>query len=208
MGMAYDGDGVRLQCDFEAMHPMFGFGANVDGCCPVLADDRSEQAGLVRGSITIDDREVPFDTTGHRDHSWGPRDYRALFHWKWVSLQAGPETAVHVTQAWYQGQTWLNGYVLRGGELSPVTSCRARMAFDDDMIHRSAELRLVDELGRQTLVEAERFAAGIIPIPGTSVVETGCRCSIAGQEGAGGVELAWSSDYHDYLRTSRHEPVV
>src|SRR5213079_2053909 len=114
-------------------------------------------------------------------------DYRALFHWKWVSLQAGPTTAIHAMQAWYQGQTWLNGYVLRDGELAPLTSLRTRIAFDDDVIQRSVELRLVDELGRRTLVEAERFAVGVIPLPGTSVVETGCRCTIAGQPGAGGV---------------------
>jgi len=32
MDLAYDGDGISLRCVFEAIHPLFGFGASADGC--------------------------------------------------------------------------------------------------------------------------------------------------------------------------------
>jgi hypothetical protein len=43
-----------------------------------------EQLGRVAGSITIDGETTPFDGTGHRDHSRGPRDFASVLDHAWV----------------------------------------------------------------------------------------------------------------------------
>src|SRR5438094_599627 len=54
------------------------------------ADGRFEQSGRVQGTLRVAGRTIPFDTTAHRDHSWGTRDWSSLHHWKWISGQGGP----------------------------------------------------------------------------------------------------------------------
>ena len=88
-------DKAELSMDFDAIHPPYAYGRDARGCMRYAADDRIEQSGRARGSLKLGARTIGFDTTGHRDHSWGTRDWHAAQHWKWVQAQAGPDVAVH-----------------------------------------------------------------------------------------------------------------
>jgi hypothetical protein len=200
MTASYAGERLGLDYRFDAIHEPFDFERNRDGCAPVAATNRFEQAGRIAGTLTADGREVAFDTTGHRDHSWGVRDYEAILHWKWISAQAGPALAVHAMHTWYQGRQYTNGYVWRDGELSPIVDLRAGISYDGNAMQRSAEIELIDELGRTTDVQADYFAGGFLPFAGVVMAEAGCRVEIAGEPGVGVVELGWQPQYFEYLR--------
>lgn len=163
MAVSFAGPRLGLDYRFTAMHEPFRYDRNADGCPPPAATNRFEQAGQIAGTLTVDDRAMAFETTGHRDHSWGLRDYGSILHWKWISAQAGPETAVHAMHTWFQGRQYTNGYVLRDGVLSPVAELRVRTSYDEQVMQRSADFTLVDEAGRTTAAHAEYFAGGFVP---------------------------------------------
>ena len=187
---------------FDGLFDPFLYGSHGDGCPPRVATDRFEQCGLIRGTLTVDGRAVPFDTTGHRDHSWGVRDYGAMMHWNWVSAQAGPELAIHANHNWYQGKQFTNGYVFRDGLLSPITSLKIDAAYDERLLAREVDFTLEDEAGRTTRAHSEYFAGGFItPFEQTFVwAESGHRFEIEGEEGVGMFEQGWQSFDLEHLR--------
>jgi hypothetical protein len=200
MTVAYEGERASLRYRFRALHEAFDFARNDDGCAPVAATNRFEQAGRIDGTLSIDGESTHFATTGHRDHSWGVRDYDAIQHWKWISAQAGSGTAIHAMHTWFQGRQYTNGYVLREGLLSPVVDLRVRTDYDASIMQRRAAFTLRDAAGRTTEAEAESFASGFLPFGGVVMAEAGCRFTIAGADGIGVFEQGWPPTYLEYLR--------
>lgn len=206
MTVTYSGDDVGLDYRFDALHEPFDFERNADGCTPVAATNRFEQAGRISGALTVGGDVLPFATTGHRDHSWGVRDYRAILHWKWISAQAGPSLAMHAMHTWYQGRQFTNGYVARDGLLSPVTELVVRADFDADVMQRAADLTLTDEAGRTTNAAAEFVAGGFLPLGDIAMAEAGCRFQIDGHDGIGVLEYGWQPAYLAHLRGGAAAP--
>jgi hypothetical protein len=85
----------------------------------------------VQGVLSLNGREVPIDTTGQRDHSWGRRDWATFQDWKWISAQAGHELAVNVMVSHARGETSHNGYVFREGVVTPIVEARIAARYDD-----------------------------------------------------------------------------
>jgi hypothetical protein len=71
-------EGASLTAELVGTHEAFDYAQNDDGCPDFIADNRFEQGARVRGTLTLNGRDIPFDTTGHRDHSWGTRDWDAI----------------------------------------------------------------------------------------------------------------------------------
>jgi hypothetical protein len=67
--LGFSGDSVSLRAEFTGTHGAFDYASNEDGCPPFIADNRFEQSAHVTGELVLGDRRIPFDTTGHRDHS-------------------------------------------------------------------------------------------------------------------------------------------
>lgn len=189
-----------LEYRFQSVHEAFDFKRNRDGCPPPAAENRFEQSGLIQGQLTLGERVVPFDTTGHRDHSWGVRDYPAFLHWKWISAQAGPDLAFHAMSTWWQGKVVTNGYVLREGILSPIVDLDVDVEYDDQMMQRAGHITMTDENGRTTRADAEFAVGGFVPLGVVTMAEAGCHFTIEGRDGVGVLEQGWPPDYVEHLR--------
>jgi hypothetical protein len=89
---SFHGKRVRIDCRFEAMHPVYPFSAHPEGCPPYYADDRTEQHGWISGRIEVDGEGFDFRTLGQRDHAWGHRVWGLNQHYKWfhATTRASP----------------------------------------------------------------------------------------------------------------------
>lgn len=111
---------VELDLDFGAIAAPFSYHANPDGLPAWFALDRLEQSGRVRGSLRLGGATMIIDGPGHRDHSWGRRDWRAPQHWKWFVASTPSGQALN-GWLWVARGTWgFAGYVLRGGRLVAI----------------------------------------------------------------------------------------
>ncbi|HEX4107352.1 MAG TPA: hypothetical protein VHX88_04415 [Solirubrobacteraceae bacterium] len=193
---AYVGERMQIEYEFEAMHPAYAYGSHRDGCPPYVADNRFEQSGRVRGVLTVDGREFPFETYGHRDHSWGTRDWGAAQHWKWMECQAGEDTAVHFFDISAVGRRQLRGYIHRDGLTSPIVDVASRFETDPQLWHTSISAQVRDEAGREVQVDGTTFARVLLPAsPLLHLNECSMAVTIDGQPGVGHVEMAWPPDY-------------
>jgi hypothetical protein len=86
-GPATDGIHVAATLDltYVAMSPPWDLGAGQRD--QVWASAHYEQACRVSGVVGFDGAEIPFDGTGLRDHSWGPRDLSAMGRHVWLHGQ-------------------------------------------------------------------------------------------------------------------------
>jgi hypothetical protein len=204
--------GERLQVDlaFEGLHDAFTFRDNPDGLPTWFADDRIEQTGRVGGTVAFPGadgtpRTLDLGPLGHRDHSWGLRDWRAPQHWKWlVAYTSDPAAAATAVNGWIwqaRGEWGFAGYVLREGRILPVRAIDQRTDYADGLRQRRLVATLHDVEGGATSLELDVF--GVLPLPddrsGTMILEGACRAAIDGVAGVGQFETEWPLDYFRHL---------
>ena len=196
------GKEASVEFSFEAMHKAYNYGAHAEGCPAWMADDRFEQSGTVRGVLRFGGREIPFEGLGHRDHSWGTRDWGIAQHWKWLEAQAGSDLAVHAFEYNALGKTQLLGYVLRDGEIAEVTEAKFSFEHDKEFYHTTIQAQVLDGAGRSTVVSGKTFAMFEFKVnPLATLNEGSMAVQINGVQGVGHVEMCWPKVYLDYVRS-------
>jgi hypothetical protein len=188
---------------FDAFHPPYAYGSHAQGCPPYAADDRIEQSGRVRGTLALRGRKIAIDTTGHRDHSWGTRDWLAIQHHKWFHGQVGDEVSVHFWQIEALGQTVLRGYAFKDGMLAEATDLDLACSYSAGLTPERFTARVLDEAGRTTTLDGEIYARyALIPHPEFVLKEGPARAQIDGRAGVGWLEQGWPKSYLDHVERS------
>jgi hypothetical protein len=193
-------DKVELDMAYEAIHPPYAYGSDERGCMAYMADDRIEQSGRAKGSLRLGDRVVSFDTTGHRDHSWGTRDWHAAQHWKWVQAQAGPDVALHFWLVEVAGRTELRGYVFKGGRMAVVTDVNFQFSYAGKLDVDRYQATITDADGRVTAMSVEVFARfAMFPDPACCLNEQAGSAVIDGKPGVSWIEMMWPASYREHI---------
>lgn len=199
-----NGPRIQLDAKFEALHPAYAYGFHPDGCPDWAARDRIEQAGRMRGVLTVDGREYKIDTTCARDHSWGTRDWDAPQHWKWLHAQSADGTCVHFWQIQVRGRTELRGYIVRDGRMAEVTGVDVDWENDSMFRHQRIQAVVTDTAGRSAKLSGQYFGHfPLQPIPSCTLFEGAMSCEIDGQAGVGWSEFMWPTAYLEYLRAPK-----
>ncbi len=186
----------ELELRFEGLHAPFSWHDNSDGCPDWVAVDRYEQSGRTSGRLVLRGREIVIDGVGHRDHSWGSRNWNYLQHWKWMNAASHDgTTSLHCMLMNVKGDIHLNGYTNRGGVVSPIVTGWAKADLDERMTHRLVTGEFVDETGA-TMTLQSHFAAGwSMPIQHLVLNEIGMSATLDGKPATAHVELGWPTDY-------------
>jgi hypothetical protein len=196
------GQRVELDASFEALHPAYAYGFHPDGCPTWAATDRLEQAGRIKGTLRIDGKAYPVDTTCARDHSWGTRNWDAPQHWKWLHAQSGNDLCVHFWKIEARGRTELRGYLFRDGEMAEVESVDIDWTHDQKYDQKTINAVVRDRAGRTARVTGTYFAHfPMRPVPTCTLVEGAMRCEIDGKPGVGWTEVMWPTSYLELLKT-------
>lgn len=201
----YQGERLAVEFDFEALHPAYGYHSHPDGCPQYFADNRFEQSGRVKGTITIDGRRIAFDNLGQRDHSWGTRNWGVNYHYKWFHATT-PDAAIHFFKMEYLGRSLTRGYVYKDGHMSQITSVDVvDFHLNEDMIHTAIEVVAHDIAGRSTRIVGQRFAHQVYPIDAINILnEVAMTTEVDGKPGVGWCEMYWDQRYLDHMRQHRH----
>jgi hypothetical protein len=89
-----------------------------------------EQSMRVRGSVSIGTQRIEIDGSGHRDHSWGVRDWMPSHRWRWLTGQLG-DFAFNAMYLTIAGTHVTNGYVWHRDHCSPLEELSLENSFDD-----------------------------------------------------------------------------
>ena len=203
----YTSDEVSLHFDYTALHDTFSYRQNPDGLPSWFAINRFEQTGWVTGFLEFGGRRIEWNRVGHRDHSWGMRNWGFPHHWKWFIAYSPDGSRIVNGWIWIaQGEWGFGGYVVRNGELLAVSHIDQHAEYDDDMTQRRLEATLHDVRGGSTELILDRF--GLVKLPtndkmDTIIMEAACKASIDGVAGAGQFETHWPLSYLKHLAAAR-----
>lgn len=205
--VVYTGKRVSFEMHFEAYHPAYSYDGHPEGCPPAFADNRFEQSGLVKGVLTIDGRRIPYNTTGHRDHSWGAREWKAIQHWKWFQGQSGPDLSAHFLEILVAGRRYVRGYIYQDGKMAEVTDIDFQFEHDDTLEPLTMNAVLHDDIGRQLQISGTKVATyPFLIAPTTLNTQSGMSLEFDGKPGVGWLELSWPKAYIDYMSTREKYP--
>jgi len=187
---------AELDFSFEAFHPPYAYSSHKHGSPSYASDDRIEQSGRVIGTLKIGGRTIAMDTTGHRDHSWGTRDWGALHFHRWLHAQVGDEVSVHFWEFYALGQRQVRGYVFKDKVMAELTELDFHWQGDDLLNQTSFQCTVRDDAGRETRLEADVFGVcPLIPDPNYVLNEGAAVVKVDGRSGAGWVEMGWPASY-------------
>ncbi len=114
-----------------------------------VSSEHYEQAMRVSGSIRIGNREITIAGSGHRDHSWGVRDWAAPRLWTWLTCQFGEELAFNLSRVAIASVDIFNGFITREGANYPVRRVELKTDFEEDGVtQRSLAFHLEDTGGK------------------------------------------------------------
>jgi hypothetical protein len=153
-----DGSKVAVQLELECRGMSGTYDWGTDHLEQSWATGHYEQHCTFTGQLRFDGETVPFNGTGLRDHSWGPRDYTKLGSSTWISAQF-PQSGRHFMVARVTGVPPAPELVFgvagdrdRHGEVTPSDLLIARRFQDAD---RSYELQLTAPDSTVSTIQAE-----------------------------------------------------
>lgn len=181
-----------------------------------LAPAHFEQCGRVSGTIDIGGKKRQVDCLGHRDKSWGARDWDAIRGWEWLSAQFGEDLAFNAT-VWYppdSDETIPGGFVTRDGENRALVATHVDYEWGSlKHVPEAATITFTDEAGESYTVRATGLAQFPLFKKGLFIQETHARfeTKVGGKErtGLGVLEHAWHAGTRKTLeRWHQFVPVV
>lgn len=197
---SFTGEDLEIEFTFVGMHDAFDYGSNADGTPTYLAENRYEQGGRIVGKMVWRGQEYVLDGPGHRDHSWGTRDWDAIHHYKWIAA-AGESVSANLMWTLAMGEVDVNGYVYRDGVLSPATAMEISTTYGDDLVHDVVVAAVDDEAGRRTniVLDQRHTLARWDVIPSFNFTDTCFTGQLAGEPVRAYVEYTWPRTYLDHL---------
>jgi hypothetical protein len=155
--------------------------------------------------MSIDGRSIAFDTLGHRDHSWGTRNWGVNYHYKWFHATT-PDAAVHFFKMEYLGRSLTRGYVYKDGHMSQIKDVNVLdFTLNDDMVHTDIEVLAHDIAGRTTKISGRSFAYQPLQVDALNLLnEVALTVEIDGKPGLGWCEMHWDTRYLEYMKQYKH----
>ena len=139
-----------------------------------LASQHIEQAGIFEGRITLDGKIIKFGPcTGHRDHSWGIRDWGAVDKYWLFCGTFGREKAFNLWKGYTGGKEFLAGYIFDSGKNLEIVSSKLQGRFaSNGREPKGCNISFVDENGREHKINCEVVCSVPMPMPKCIVYET------------------------------------
>ena len=178
------GEGARTRVEldllFEGVAPCFNFkNADARAVAEMLvsagtrlrdarqvsrvSSEHYEQAGRYSGRLAFADREFEFSGGGHRDHSWGVRDWSAPRLWTWLTCQFSDELAFNLSRVAIGSVDIFNGFICRGGRNYPVRRARLETEFEEDGVTQKALRFALEDTGGK-VIEVSGDVLTVIPL--------------------------------------------
>ncbi len=198
--LAWNGERIKFDGHFEALHPPYAFSSHPDGNPPYYGDDRTEQHGRLKATLEVDGRKMNGDGYLIRDHSWGPRIWGLNQHYKWFHATT-ERCSIHFFEMLSFGRRQLRGFLHQDGVMRHLTNVEYDFSYDDQMMQKTFQATVTDTEGRKVFVDCKTFANIQLEFdPMVYLNEAALTLEIDGQTGTGWCEFCWNRNYYNFAR--------
>lgn len=181
------------KCSFDlTFHPLNEYNSYPEGSgnFDFLFTDHVEQAGTFEGDIVMDGKKIKFGPMfGHRDHSWGIRDWSSVDGYWLFSCTFGKKSAFNLWKGTSQGKPFQAGYYFNSNKnLKIISSSIKSQHTGENEEPKECSLTFEDEKGGKHQARCEVICSVPIPLIGCIVYETIARITMNGDVGFGLLE--------------------
>ncbi len=155
-----------------------------------LFSQHIEQAGLFQGNITLNEEQMCFGPSfGHRDHSWGIRNWSSIDSYWLFSCTFGKKRAFNLWKGSSQGNKFHAGYIFNSQRNLEIISSEIKDQYANDMGEpRGCEISFTDERKDAHRVICEVICSVPIPMPKCIIYETIAKMEYENEVGFGLME--------------------
>ena len=206
---------VDLDVNLEGRFPIFNSAVGTDPLAflkednyteteQVFAQMHYEQPMIATGTLILKKRGEVIETRtikgfGHRDHSWGIRDWGGIDSWNWVVAQFEDET-INFYKAEALGEVKQDGIIYsKDADNIRITNIEvSTKTKEDEKTPVSSTFIITDENGKKRTIESKTIFSQYLPLPSekglTEIYEQVAIFTYNGKEGDG---------ISEYLSTTR-----
>lgn len=161
-----------------------------------LGSQHYEQSGTFAGRIRLDGETIAVGSGfGHRDHSWGIRDWSAVGWYRLFHCTFSKEFAINLWEGRIGSSHFIKGYVFDGTDNRAVVACRVSTLYEKDgRTPRRAALTLRDEAGREYELRCRVLYCAPFPLNGCVLYETVSRMECDGRVSTGLLEYLFHEE--------------
>lgn len=185
-------DKVSMDFEFFGRFPPFRFDPEKAYVKDILEQEHYEQSCKVNGTIRFPDgTSIEVDCYGHRDHSWGLRDYSQIKKWDWMQAQFD-DYAMNIIRLTIGEKTEISGFVSNKSGNIEVVETRIETQYEEDQkTPKSSTYLAIDADGQSRTIYSKKIY-GIVYPPRqfkkgirTDIYENFSEFEIKGEKGKG-----------------------
>ncbi len=131
--IAFDSMGRFKPFDYFEGRKMEEFSVDYMDLLDTAAQRHYEQGCICKGTLTTrkSGESMDFEILGHRDHSWGVRDWVFIDRWNWISAQF-PDQTVNIARIEVKGHLLMAGFISTKDGNRPVKDVQVTTETEKD----------------------------------------------------------------------------
>ncbi len=158
-------DGQKYaKLNFTARFPPFAYDPNQAYKKGVVEQEHYEQACHVNGIIRLaKETQYEINCYGHRDHSWGLRDYGAIDEWVWVAAQF-PWCTIGLIKLKIGNKVETAGFMSTDAKTTRISDIRVKTIYEKDgLTPERFNYHFIDESGENWRLESAKIQTMVYP---------------------------------------------
>jgi hypothetical protein len=191
----YESKDIRLGIMFKPVNKIFQYAAGdpSDKAFEKIGTQHYEQSGEFSGTLVYNNKRVDVGPCfGHRDHSWGIRDWSAVERYRLFCCTFSKDLAFNLWEGRMDGREFLRGYVYDGEENFRIVESEVGTEYGiNQQEPKKAVVRLRDEKGRKYKVRCDVVSSHLFPPKNSILYENIARMELDGNVGYGLLEYLY-----------------
>ncbi len=193
--ICYESKNVKLNLVFKPVNKLFAYanGDTSDAVFEKIGTQHYEQSGTFSGRVFQNGEWTDVGPCfGHRDHSWGIRDWSSVDRYKLFCCTFSEKLAFNLWEGCMGGGDFLRGYVFDGRENNKIAASNVKTLYrSDGREPKGALVKLVDDKGKDCEIRCEVVSSHLFPPKSSILYETVARMEMNGEVGYGLLEYLY-----------------
>jgi hypothetical protein len=164
--LSYDSKQIKFDILFTPMNNIFSYVTDgSDIMQESVGSQHYEQFGRFEGELIIKGKRMRIGPCfGHRDHSWGIRDWSSVDFYRYITCAFSEEFAFNLWEGSIYRNRFVKGYVFDGADNTALVDCNIESEYlSNSREPVGASVKVTDERGREFEIDCNSLVT--VPAP-------------------------------------------
>jgi hypothetical protein len=186
--LLYDSPKISFNIQFSPINKIYSYVTKPsDLVFNRIGSQHFEQFGVYKGEVRIGDETITFGPCfGHRDHSWGIRDWSSVDYYRLYCCAFSSEFAFNLWEGKTNGSEFLKGYIFDGDRNVNIIRCAITPGSSrNERSPKSTIIKISDQKNRDYEIRTSAILTIPVPPRRSILYETPVEMNYKGTKGYG-----------------------